>query len=83
MPGGGGLGDPKTRDKASVVADVRNGMVSQEQARAIYGVGDLTPSSESPQKLKAEAQKALRVGELGHALALIDKAWRYSQASRR
>jgi N-methylhydantoinase B len=38
MPGGGGLGDPKTRDKASVVADVRNGMVSQEQARAIYGV---------------------------------------------
>ena len=38
MPGGGGLGDPKTRDKASVVADVRNGMVSQQQARAIYGV---------------------------------------------
>jgi N-methylhydantoinase B len=38
MPGGGGLGDPKTRDKASVTADVRNGMVSEEQARAVYGV---------------------------------------------
>ena len=38
MPGGGGLGDPKTRDRTSVTADVRNGMVSQEKARLVYGV---------------------------------------------
>ena len=38
MPGGGGLGDPKARDPASVAADVRAGLVSRRTARKDYGV---------------------------------------------
>jgi N-methylhydantoinase B len=36
--GGGGLGDPLLRDPARTLADVRAGLVSPEQARALYGV---------------------------------------------
>ena len=36
--GGGGFGDPFTRDPALVAEDVANGLVSQERARAVYGV---------------------------------------------
>ena len=38
MPGGGGLGDPFTRDPALVARDVRYGLLEAEQARAQYGV---------------------------------------------
>ncbi|MBT3533968.1 MAG: hydantoinase B/oxoprolinase family protein [Rhodospirillaceae bacterium] len=37
-PGGGGWGDPKQRDPAKVLRDVRDGVVSREAAAAIYGV---------------------------------------------
>jgi N-methylhydantoinase B len=37
-PGGGGYGDPLTRDPALVLADVREGMVSREAAEKKYGV---------------------------------------------
>ena len=37
MPGGGGLGDPKARDRAQLTIDVRDGFVSPEQARTVYG----------------------------------------------
>jgi N-methylhydantoinase B len=37
-PGGGGWGDPRTRDIGSVVHDVRNGYVSVEAAEKEYGV---------------------------------------------
>lgn len=37
-PGGGGLGDPRLRDPALVLADVEEGIVSIEAAREIYGV---------------------------------------------
>jgi N-methylhydantoinase B len=36
--GGGGYGDPLERDPALVVDDVRNGKVSIERARTVYGV---------------------------------------------
>jgi N-methylhydantoinase B len=36
--GGGGWGSPLDRDPGLVLADVRNGYVSSEQAREIYGV---------------------------------------------
>ncbi len=36
--GGGGFGDPKERDREKVLMDVRNGVVSEEQARGEYGV---------------------------------------------
>ncbi|WP_420563853.1 hydantoinase B/oxoprolinase family protein [Thalassobaculum sp.] len=37
MPGGGGLGDPKQRDPASLAIDVRDGFVSEAAAREAYG----------------------------------------------
>ena len=38
MAGGGGFGDPKSRDAKKVVDDVKNGFVSKAQAEALYGV---------------------------------------------
>jgi N-methylhydantoinase B len=38
LPGGGGFGPPWRRDPARVLADVRDGYVSLEHARADYGV---------------------------------------------
>ena len=37
-PAGGGWGPPEQRDPARVLEDVREGYVSAEQARAVYGV---------------------------------------------
>jgi N-methylhydantoinase B len=37
-PGGGGLGNPRERDPEKVLSDVRNGYVTREKAREIYGV---------------------------------------------
>ena len=37
-PGGGGGGDPKSRPPARVLRDIRDGLVSAEAARDIYGV---------------------------------------------
>jgi len=36
--GGGGWGDPLVRDPARVLDDVRNGIVSADRARDVYGV---------------------------------------------
>ena len=38
LPGGAGMGDPLTRDPEQVAADVRDGLVSVENARTIYRV---------------------------------------------
>ena len=38
MPGGGGMGDPTTRDPACVAQDVRDGLVSVTNARVLYKV---------------------------------------------
>lgn len=38
MPGGGGYGDPFTRDPALVARDVRYGLIEADQAEAEYGV---------------------------------------------
>lgn len=38
-PGAGGYGEPKDRDKAMVEQDVREGRISPETARNIYGFG--------------------------------------------
>ncbi|MBY0335149.1 MAG: hydantoinase B/oxoprolinase family protein [Acetobacteraceae bacterium] len=37
LPGGGGMGDPKARDKALVQRDVEDGLVSPAEARRLYG----------------------------------------------
>lgn len=36
--GGGGFGDPKKRDKAAVLRDLRLGYISEETARKVYGL---------------------------------------------
>jgi N-methylhydantoinase B len=38
LAGGGGMGDPATRDPALVARDVRDGLVSADDARAVYRV---------------------------------------------
>ncbi|WP_203073527.1 hydantoinase B/oxoprolinase family protein [Falsiroseomonas ponticola] len=37
LPGGGGMGDAKLRDRALVARDVADGLVSPEQAKSLYG----------------------------------------------
>ncbi|HQY47665.1 MAG TPA: hydantoinase B/oxoprolinase family protein, partial [Usitatibacteraceae bacterium] len=36
IPGGGGYGDPKARDREAVKADLRNGLITAEHARTWY-----------------------------------------------
>ena len=36
-PGGGGWGDPKTRNKADLARDVDDGLISPSRAREVYG----------------------------------------------
>ena len=38
LPGGAGMGRPETRDPEAVVRDVRDGLVSRENARSLYRV---------------------------------------------
>jgi N-methylhydantoinase B len=38
VPGGGGYGNPRDRDPEAVLQDVRNEVVSREQAETVYGV---------------------------------------------
>jgi N-methylhydantoinase B len=38
LPGGGGVGDPKTRDPQKVLDDVLDGLISADDARRDYGV---------------------------------------------
>ena len=40
LPGGGGYGDPKRRDRARVAADLEAGMITPEQAKTDYGFED-------------------------------------------
>jgi N-methylhydantoinase B len=36
-PGGGGIGDPKRRDRTAVEADLANGLISADAAKSVYG----------------------------------------------
>jgi N-methylhydantoinase B/oxoprolinase/acetone carboxylase alpha subunit len=53
VPGGGGFGDPRERERERVLRDVALGLVSSEQAREIYGQSDV-PSEVS---LRHEAMR--------------------------
>ena len=58
LPGGGGFGDPATRDPADVARDVRDGLVSMQAARAVYRVAladDLMPDLAATATLRSEA----------------------------
>jgi N-methylhydantoinase B len=57
--GAGGFGDPRTRDPADVLADVRAGLVSLEAAREVYGV----VISGAPLEVDGDATARLRANE--------------------
>lgn len=55
-PGGGGYGDPFTREVGRVAQDVRDGFVSERAARALYGVafdGEGRPDQGETARLRA------------------------------
>ena len=55
LPGGAGMGDPATRDPALVARDVRDGLVSEANARALYRVAvnaDGTPNEDATRTLR-------------------------------
>jgi N-methylhydantoinase B len=37
LPGGGGMGDPKERDREAIARDVADGLITRERAKADYG----------------------------------------------
>ena len=39
IAGGGGFGDPKTRERELVQRDLKEGLISTEEARGGYGFG--------------------------------------------
>ena len=54
LPGGAGMGDPTLRDPVLVARDVRDGLVSAENARTLYKVainGEGTVDAQSTQSL--------------------------------
>jgi N-methylhydantoinase B len=48
LSGGGGYGDPRARDRALVEWDLRNGCVTREAARELYGHGGAGAASIEP-----------------------------------
>jgi N-methylhydantoinase B len=59
--GGGGFGDPLTRDPALVLADVENGWISRRKAEEIYGVVFVTEAAVAGRlKVDEKATAALR-----------------------
>ncbi len=44
-PGGGGIGDPQKRARASVSRDLEYGLVSPEQAQTVYGLTETKPKA--------------------------------------
>ena len=59
--GGGGYGDPLTRDTARVLHDVLEGWESRDKARAIYGViftGGIEDETLAVDALATEAERA-------------------------
>ena len=63
--GGGGYGDPRDRSAARVLHDVREGLVSVEAARDIYGVAISGRGDNDTLAIDAGATTALRAARAG------------------
>lgn len=70
LPGGGGFYDPLTRDPALVLDDVRNGIVSVEEARQQYGVV-VTPDGREVDQAATRNLRAATSGQAG-----MPQTWR-------
>jgi N-methylhydantoinase B len=77
--GGGGYGDPARRDPEKVLADVRNGYVSVEQARRVYRVV-LDPKA---QHVDWQKTKRLRANSRGHGSSASGRRRGTRTAARR
>jgi N-methylhydantoinase B len=60
LPGGGGVGDPRTRDPQRVLEDVLDGFISAQDARRDYGV-------DADGRLDLDATQRLRRGDTSAA----------------
>lgn len=61
-PGGGGWGDPRQRDPQQVAWDVKEGLLSVERARRIYGVA-INPATREPDETEtARLRKEVATG---------------------
>lgn len=69
LPGGGGYGDPLERDPELVLDDVRNGFVSLEAAREIYGVvinkAEMRVDEEATRRLREELRARKSSASIG------------------
>jgi N-methylhydantoinase B len=61
MAGGSGYGDPLRREPERVLRDVRNGLVSEEHARSVYGVvvrdGELEVEATEAERSRIRAER--------------------------
>jgi hypothetical protein len=76
QPGGGGFGDPLTRDPAAVAADVRNEKITPTHARDEYGVviDPETLTVDTSATLAARAAAATRSATAAVSVAPRDEA---------
>jgi N-methylhydantoinase B len=69
-PGGGGCGDPLTRDPTAVLEDVRCGKIAADRAREVYGVA-INPENWTVDLAQTShlRQTAVRTGDLKNGAA--------------
>ena len=80
-PAGGGWGNPKMRDTASVLADVRSGLLSIDAARERYGValrragGRLSVDEAATAKARAVMSNAAPIYGFGPQREAYEREW--------
>ena len=80
-PAGGGWGNPKMRDAASVLADVRSGLLSIDAARKRYGValrragGRLSVDEAATAKVRAAMSDAAPIYGFGPQREAYEREW--------
>lgn len=80
-PAGGGWGNPKMRDAASVLADVRSGLLSIDAARKRYGValrragGRLSVDEAATAKARAAMSDAAPIYGFGPQREAYEREW--------
>lgn len=62
VPGGGGFGDPKQRERARVLEDVALGLVTPEAAREVYGQEDVPDAATLRRTFIRDQVRAARRG---------------------
>jgi N-methylhydantoinase B len=77
-PGGGGYGEPLERELSAVLRDLRNGLVSPQAARDLYGVAltaDGTVDHAETAALRGGRSSPAAGFDMGEARRKLDKVW--------